>query len=277
MTQMLEDPLAFLAQQEVFAHATTPHNGKAPLTFADLLFAREAAGPPQRERKSAASLSSTEQSRLLGAFDVLNRNGVLGQFVAIHADMRHNQHMMPGPMGPVGAQRFLPWHRVFLYEFEKALRRVHADVTIPYWDWAGEPQIPAWLEDVKPAVNVPPPSAGPIQVTRSPGTEQALRQQADRIPQVTQANAFTAFEEGLEDVHDRIHVWVGGSMSLLSEAPADPLFYMHHANIDRIWSDWQQHHSGSHPALTGDDAIMDPWRVTELRTRDVTNFHYVYA
>ena len=184
---------------------------------------------------------------------------------------------MPGPMGPVGAQRFLPWHRVFLYEFEKALRRVHADVTIPYWDWAGEAKIPAWLEDVRPTVNVPLPGVAPIQVMRSPGEEQALRQQADRIPQVTQLGDFTGFEEGLEDVHGRIHMWVGGTMSLLSDAPADPLFYMHHANIDRIWAGWQQHHPGSHPALTGDDAIMDPWRVSEPRTRDVTNFHYVYV
>ena len=30
---------------------------------------------------------------------------------------------------------FLPWHRAYLYEFEKALQDRVTDVTIPYWDW----------------------------------------------------------------------------------------------------------------------------------------------
>jgi tyrosinase len=42
----------------------------------------------------------------------------------IHQD--HCQH---------GWERFLPWHRVYLYEFEQALQDVCPDVTLPYWDW----------------------------------------------------------------------------------------------------------------------------------------------
>ena len=34
-----------------------------------------------------------------------------------------------------GWERFLPWHRIYLYEFEQALQDVAPDVTIPYWDW----------------------------------------------------------------------------------------------------------------------------------------------
>jgi tyrosinase len=34
-----------------------------------------------------------------------------------------------------GWERFLPWHRVYLYEFEQALQDVCPDVTLPYWDW----------------------------------------------------------------------------------------------------------------------------------------------
>lgn len=34
-----------------------------------------------------------------------------------------------------GWERFLPWHRVYLYEFEQALQDVCPDVTMPYWDW----------------------------------------------------------------------------------------------------------------------------------------------
>jgi tyrosinase len=34
-----------------------------------------------------------------------------------------------------GWERFLPWHRIYLYEFEQALQDQCPDVTMPYWDW----------------------------------------------------------------------------------------------------------------------------------------------
>ncbi len=34
-----------------------------------------------------------------------------------------------------GWERFLPWHRIYLYEFEQVLQDVCPGVTIPYWDW----------------------------------------------------------------------------------------------------------------------------------------------
>jgi tyrosinase len=34
-----------------------------------------------------------------------------------------------------GWERFLPWHRIYLYEFEQALQDVSPGVTVPYWDW----------------------------------------------------------------------------------------------------------------------------------------------
>ncbi len=41
-----------------------------------------------------------------------------------------------------GWERFLPWHRIYMYEFEKALQDQCSSVTIPYWDWT-LPQYPA--------------------------------------------------------------------------------------------------------------------------------------
>src|SRR5262249_50779164 len=34
-----------------------------------------------------------------------------------------------------GWERFLPWHRAYLYEFEQALQDMCPEVTMPYWDW----------------------------------------------------------------------------------------------------------------------------------------------
>ncbi|MGH9972748.1 MAG: tyrosinase family protein [Nitrososphaeraceae archaeon] len=39
--------------------------------------------------------------------------------------------------------------------------------------------------------------------------------------------------------HNRVHVWVGGDMGPAT-SPNDPVFYLNHCNVDRIWSGWQQ-------------------------------------
>ena len=38
-------------------------------------------------------------------------------------------------------------------------------------------------------------------------------------------------------LHNKVHVWVGGDM-LPSTSPNDPIFYMNHCNVDRIWEAW---------------------------------------
>ncbi len=38
--------------------------------------------------------------------------------------------------------------------------------------------------------------------------------------------------------HNRVHVWVGGDMGPAT-SPNDPVFYLNHCNVDRIWAAWQ--------------------------------------
>jgi len=38
--------------------------------------------------------------------------------------------------------------------------------------------------------------------------------------------------------HNSIHVWVWGTMKL-GISPADPIFFLNHCNVDRIWAEWQ--------------------------------------
>lgn len=60
-------------------------------------------------------------------------------------------------------------------------------------------------------------------------------------------------------------------------APCDPVFWMHHAEIDRLWSVWQASHAGQNPPLAGAAAVMDPWSETEVDTRDIEALGYTYA
>jgi tyrosinase len=72
-----------------------------------------------------------------------------------------------------------------------------------------------------------------------------------------------------------------GSGSGIGESPADVLFWLHHANIDRIWAQWQATHN-DHPALTGENAQLDPWydafskKLTEKDTRNTDILGYLY-
>jgi tyrosinase len=227
--------------------------------------------PPVYERRDQASLTQTDQERFVCALTTLINNGTYGQLVAIHAQV-HYQH---------GTQRFLPWHRVFLLIFEQALRSVHPDVSIPYWDWtqASEQAIPGWLVPVLPTVPMPPPQP-PMTVVRSPQSPADLATIVSNVPAVEADTTFAAFTSGLEAIHGAVHVWVGGNMGAIPTAPSDPIFWMHHANVDRLWWQWQQAHPGLNPNLTGtgpDSPVMDPWPYTEADTRDITAMGYTYA
>lgn len=55
--------------------------------------------------------------------------------------------------------------------------------------------------------------------------------------------SFRNYLEGFwpqgSSMHNAVHVWVGGQMQTAS-SPNDPVFFLHHANIDRLWSQWQE-------------------------------------
>ncbi|XP_052087693.1 uncharacterized protein LOC127724684 [Mytilus californianus] len=44
----------------------------------------------------------------------------------------------------------------------------------------------------------------------------------------------------LENYHDAVHVWVGGSMLGVNTAPSDPVFFLHHCFIDYVWEQFRQ-------------------------------------
>lgn len=215
-------------------------------------------------RKDHRMLTTDERDRFLNAFTQLNAMNALGPLVDIHSNAIHQMH---------GNPRFLPWHRIYLLRMEELLMMVDPPVCIPYWKSSEEQAFPSWLVGFTPTVNL---MSGPHTVTRQIGAF-ALLPDAAAVASAMAAGAFNPFAQAIEGVHDSGHVWVGGSMMSILTAPCDPAFWMHHAEIDRIWAAWQAANPGQDPALAGAAATMDPWSETEVDTRDITALGYSYA
>ena len=99
-----------------------------------------------------------------------------------------------------------------------------------------------------------------IQTARLPGkahTAAALNQPVyDAAPWNTASPGFRNLVEGWQSqpqipppsLHNRVHVFVGGDMSP-STSPNDPVFYLNHCNVDRVWERWMQPPPGGHGRL----------------------------
>jgi tyrosinase len=163
---------------------------------------------------------------------------------------------------------FLPWHRGYLYFFELALQEIDPGVTLPWWDWMTEPGVPEAFDTRKAEGRANPlysASIEPMGVRRQPGWPKKTRREPGGIqgPNAPAPPPLRSFRDWLMDatsydefqtrcwrLHDNIHVWVGGANGQMSDplwAAFDPLFWSHHAMVDRLWRIWQHRHSGAVP------------------------------
>jgi tyrosinase len=58
-------------------------------------------------------------------------------------------------------------------------------------------------------------------------------------------------EMGSSRMHNGVHNWVVGITSDIQYSLTDVLFWLHHANCDRLWAQWQKDHPTEHPNLRG--------------------------
>ena len=159
-----------------------------------------------------------------------------------------------------GAPGFFTWHRAYLMAFENALRVLGCQVTLPYWDWSSGPstgvpaacRLPTYVNRVGATVANPlfsgPRPAGGQTNRRADIDTTAFDDLADGAQAAMTAATFTSFQNQVSGVHGSVHVRTGGDMGSVPTAAYDPIFYLHHANVDRLWADWQTAHPGPLPA-----------------------------
>ncbi|WP_405983473.1 tyrosinase family protein [Streptomyces sp. NBC_00872] len=99
-------------------------------------------------RKNQRNLTGAERRGFVNAVLELKRTGEYDEFVRQHIEF-YVTDAEDGPRAAHMTPSFFPWHRRFLLEFERALQRVDAKVTVPYWDWTADntPAAALWSED----------------------------------------------------------------------------------------------------------------------------------
>ncbi|MFN2587200.1 MAG: tyrosinase family protein, partial [Actinomycetota bacterium] len=177
---------------------------------------------------------------------------------------------------------FLPWHRMYVYYFERIVRAAvvagggPADWALPYWNYDQatprntmplpfrQPTMPDGSPN--PLYIVPPQRAAAYMngsglattITSSATAMDAFHTRFFPPPNSPAASSFGGGRTtpshfsgnygALElTPHNAIHVAIGGQGSgqcqggLMSDpncAAFDPIFWLHHANIDRLWNVW---------------------------------------
>lgn len=202
-------------------------------------------------------------------------------------------HGLPLPISCThNSPLFLPWHRAYLYFFEKALQDRVAGVTLPWWNWTmrHEQGIPRAYTSAKSPDGKPNPlrgspiqpsgrePGGPTKTAREPGAPGAPPLPAlSDVRRVLELADFLDFQSQLEDIHNGVHVWVGGTMGSVGTSAYDPIFWAHHTMIDRIWRLWQLRHPGSGPPSNLLSRALAPFPMTVADTLDTEALGYDYA
>jgi len=220
-----------------------------------------------RIRKNANNLTPAERDRLVSAFAQINNQGA-GRF----ADFRDMHTNVTSPQAH-GAPGFLPWHRAYLLDLERELQSIDPTVALPYWrfdqaspniftlDFFGvsnsvgtvsfSPTNPLqfWRTDGVPGIN-----RRPFFATSSapPG----LRTEAQTL---ALGNAYPAFRTLEGNPHGSAHTSFGGFISSIGTAARDPLFFLLHCNVDRLWAKWQRQFGRFDPSVAASfDGAANP-------------------
>ena len=241
-------------------------------------------------RKSVYDLSDPEVLALRKAYAALqaitDNRGY--QYVAsVHG---LNQYFCPH-----GSPLFLIWHRPYVLMFEQALQAMSPGLALPYWDWTsdrtqkeGLPSIFTQPTYVDPATGKAAPN--PLYkaaitypnrdritgTSRHPGPLSGLKVLPGMVQTANRATAYDRFCPLAEQPHNQVHGWTGGTMGNISYAAFDPVFWVHHCFVEKLFCDWQDRIGQAiPPSIAGQ--VLAPFT---KKTDDVWNYKtlgYRYA
>ncbi len=201
-----------------------------------------------------------------------------------------------------GSWFFLPWHRAYVHRFEQAIAELsgHKAFALPFWAWerdfampklfdaGGVPEFDNPTRAGKPNAGRKNPKAFPQAIVKTKFSKRALELLLNSPDFATFAGGdpddkiVGAFAGALENnQHRYIHEWVDGDMGEAG-CPFDPIFWLHHSNVDRLWDAWARINPKRHPAakswLDKTFPSVSPDATKPLRVRDLLGdqLGYIY-
>lgn len=223
-----------------------------------------------RQRREFREMPAAERAAFVSAVNAMNANGVWGQLAALHSTNFRAAHR---------EGNFCPWHSGFLFLLESMILDLEPSVRgLPYFEWGAETDTRESTMFSSTFMGGSTTGGGPIPngpfedftvdgeaVNRN--FTQLTMAQTDNLTTIAaviqnrRELPFWAGEgesdvsDSLELLHDRFHLIVGGTM-LIATSPRDPIFYLHHAFVDKWWAkQW--------PAASGFTAASAPERMLE--------------
>jgi tyrosinase len=189
--------------------------------------------------------------------------------------------------GTGNGKQFLSWHRVHQLEMEEMLREagtINAEyITIPYWDWRTERTVSGitWDDAGFLALSGLHPD---LQLTRSLSSVTlasttdvnnlialtgSLYSATTPTPDNSDVTTSSFFSKRLEGWHNLGHVFVGGTMGG-ANSPRDPVFFLHHGFVDKLWQDWEDRDNAvqsvfDYTSLLGSYSPINPNTIIDSR------------
>ena len=161
----------------------------------------------------------------------------------VYGQCDHTRRPQFSPTPSYIADHFFSWHRAYLFFFEAALKKAAQEsgiaipLELPYWNWYASGTMPAifttgdqasnplWHDRVNTSVN-------------AAALDRSFFAKKNLLPASRPAWA-ESFSVPLEfNPHGAVHSVIGKEMGRILTSARDPIFWLHHANIDRLWTSW---------------------------------------
>ncbi|MBT2948366.1 MULTISPECIES: tyrosinase family protein [Vibrio] len=172
---------------------------------------------------------------------------------------------------------FLIWHRLYIAHFEKIVRSLSGklDFALPYWDYTNPSYrvMPAPFRDTNSSL---------FELSRLPSLNEGDAIAGEVVSKLDTKKLFentvySIFNSNIDAApHGAMHVYIGGGLAgntmwnpiyqnndnfgLMTQVPSagfDPIFWLHHSNIDYLWQKWENSANGARPEL--EDLEQRPW------------------
>ncbi|HMR49197.1 MAG TPA: tyrosinase family protein [Arachnia sp.] len=194
---------------------------------------------------------------------------------------------------------FLPWHRMYLLHYEAVVRAIIAELdddrisdqtretwALPYWNYQDRSHriLPQAFRDAVMPDGTPNPLAQAdrlplVQSGESPLSDDEVefagwwRETFFTLPEAPSFGGtdvgkrhrpFQFADAGALELtpHGSVHMYVGPDMASFATAGTDPIFWLHHCNLDRLWEVWLGGSGRTNPTSGG-------WLTETFDFRDV--------